>query len=492
MPPPSLNPQGSRAGLITAVVVLSILFVTSAIFAFYYSAEASKAQASVRTTTDKLNQYANADAQGDPAVQALLEAKSDPAFQGQSAIQVAMSRAKNLANAIAGTPDPKAAEARASQLVATASSKDMQQLGVTVAQGASLDNVVTGLAEKVKSLAGEIQSRDQKLNDAAEQHKKDLAQLAAIQSETAKTIQEQGQKLTEALAQLDASRQAGETTVAGVQKETVRALQESQEQAAQLTKQVADGATEIAKLKQDLAQAQGRIPRPAAAGETVIRQADAKIVRVPGNDNVFINIGYGDQVPIGMTFEVYDQTTGVPAPGGEETESALGTGGVAGQPTLPVGKASIEVVRLGEGQSECRIIRQSLGKPVIEGDVVANLVWDKNTKYNFVVFGNFDLDQNGTPTSQDAETVKRLITQWGGKLQSDVNVDSDFVVLGKEPEVPVLDENPDPTQLAQQAAAKQQLEAYQNLINKAKDLHVPILNQNRFLYYTGYYEQAQR
>src|SRR3712207_5864235 len=69
MPPPPLSPQGNRAGLITAVVVLSILFVTSAIFAFYYSAESSKAQGNVKTLNDKLNQYANNEAQGDPAVQ---------------------------------------------------------------------------------------------------------------------------------------------------------------------------------------------------------------------------------------------------------------------------------------------------------------------------------------------------------------------------------------------------------------------------------------
>lgn len=488
MPPPPLNPQGSRAGLITAVVVLSILFVVSAIFAFYYSAEATKAQASVKTTTDKLNQYANADAQGDPAVQALLELKSDPAYQGQSAVQVAMTRAKALANAVAGVPDPKAAEARATELVAMASGNDMKQLGVTVSQGASLSDVVTALVNKAKGLTGELQARDQSLNAATEQHKQDVAQLAKIQAETTAKIDEQGKQLADALAQLETSRKAGETTVEGVQSETKRALEERDKQVAQLTKQLADATNENSKLKQQNTTLTGRIPRPAAAGENVIRQEDARIVRVPGNGNVYINIGFGDQVPVGMTFEVYDRTTGVPAPGTDEADTTA----AAGTATLPKGKAAIEVVRLGEGQSECRIIRQSQGKPVIEGDVVANLVWDKNTKYNFVVFGNFDLDQNGSATPQDGETVKRLITQWGGKLQNDVNVDTDFLVLGKEPEVPVLDENPDPTQIAQRDAAQKQLQAYSDLVNKAKDLHVPILNQNRFLYYVGYYEQAQR
>src|SRR4051794_2233387 len=144
MPPPPLNPQGSRAGLITAVVVLSILFVTSAIFAFYYSAESSKSQQNVVELNKKLNQYANADAQADPTVAALIDAKSDPQFAGQnvSAIQVALARLKALSTAIAGTADPKAAEAQANAMVAMASDKTMQALGVTLTPGSSLANVV--------------------------------------------------------------------------------------------------------------------------------------------------------------------------------------------------------------------------------------------------------------------------------------------------------------------------------------------------------------
>jgi hypothetical protein len=487
-----MNPQGSRAGLITAVVVLSILFVTSAIFAFYYSAEASKATANVKSVTDKSNQYANADAQADPAIQALLEAKNEPAYQGMSAIQVAMARAKNLANAVAGTPDPKAAEAKAAEAIATASGKEMQALGVTVAQGASLSDAVKALADKVKGLAGELQARDQALTAAGDQHKADVAQLAKLQAETNAKIEEQGKQLADALAQLEESRKAGETTVAGVQKETARALDQRSNEVKDLTQKLADANTEITKLKADVAKAQSRIPRPAAPGENVVRQADATVVRVPGNGNVFLNIGYGDQVPLGMTFEVYDHTTGVPAPGTDEGESAVGSGNVAGVPTLPKGKASIEVVRLGEGQAECRIIRQTLGKPVVEGDLAANLVYDKNTKYNFVVFGNFDLGQTGTARPQDAETVKRLITQWGGKLQNDVNVDTDFLILGKEPEVPAASDQDTPTDIARREEMAKQLQAYNDLVAKAKDLHVPILNQNRFLYYVGYYEQAQR
>jgi hypothetical protein len=188
---------------------------------------------------------------------------------------------------------------------------------------------------------------------------------------------------------------------------------------------------------------------------------------------------------------VYDRFGGIPGLG-EEADAGSGT---ASDPTLvalPQGKASIEVVRLSNRQAECRIIRQSVGQPVVEGDLIANLVYDKNTKYSFVVFGEFDLDQDGTPTPGDAEVVQRLITQWGGKLQQGVAVDTDYVVLGFEPEVPLREDNETPTDVIRRENAEKAAEAYAAVRNRAIELNVPILNQNRFLYYVGYYEQAQR
>jgi len=34
------------------------------------------------------------------------------------------------------------------------------------------------------------------------------------------------------------------------------------------------------------------------------------------------------------------------------------------------------------------------------------------------------------------------------------------------------------------------LKAYDDVLNQAKELHIPIMNQNRFLYFCGYYENA--
>jgi len=114
------------------------------------------------------------------------------------------------------------------------------------------------------------------------------------------------------------------------------------------------------------------------------------------------------------------------------------------------------------------------------------------SKYNFLVHGNFDLDQNGVATSQDAEVIQRLITQWGGNIVGEINVDTDFVVLGKEPAIPDRPIDPDPIAQANYERAVAEYDAYQEISAKARTYRIPILNQNRFLYLVGYYEQAKR
>jgi hypothetical protein len=139
-----------------------------------------------------------------------------------------------------------------------------------------------------------------------------------------------------------------------------------------------------------------------------------------------------------------------------------------------------------------RIIKQRPGQSLTEGDLIMNLVYDKNTKFNFVVYGEFDLDQDGHPSANDTGVVRRLITQWGGRLMNDVNADTDFVILGKEPVVPETtpEDEGDPQKIKEIAEATQARDAYLNLRDKAEKLNIPIMNQNRFLYFVGYFDRA--
>jgi hypothetical protein len=94
-------------------------------------------------------------------------------------------------------------------------------------------------------------------------------------------------------------------------------------------------------------------------GRRSIDKPDGRIVRVPDNNTVVIDLGVGDQLVQGMNFEVYDQQSGIPA---------LGDGMPEGD--MPEGKASIEVIRMRPGYSECRVIRRLPGKGIMIGDLI--------------------------------------------------------------------------------------------------------------------------
>jgi len=118
------------------------------------------------------------------------------------------------------------------------------------------------------------------------------------------------------------------------------------------------------------------------------------------------------------------------------------------------------------------------------------------------VYGDFDLDNNGQASAQDAAVIKRLVSQWGGTLvpianpekpADSISVDVDFIVMGLEPVVPPKDETvTDPIIIAQIQKATEDQKRYLDVRERAAQLGIPIMNQNRFLYYTGYFDQARR
>jgi hypothetical protein len=161
---------------------------------------------------------------------------------------------------------------------------------------------------------------------------------------------------------------------------------------------------------------------------------------------------------------------------------------------MPVGLASIEVEAVLQDCSECKVVKTEIGQHISSGDLIANLVYDRNTKYNMVVYGDFDLAQTGRPRKGDINKIEALITEWGGTVQDKINEDTDFVIMGKEPQVDEFtpDQLSDPLNKQIQDDQKAAYDAYETVLNKAISLGIPVMNQNRFLYFCGYYDSAQR
>ena len=162
-------------------------------------------------------------------------------------------------------------------------------------------------------------------------------------------------------------------------------------------------------------------------------------------------------------------------------------------PASGEGKATIEVTTIYDDVAAGKIVSRQGDVPVLEGDLVANAVYDKTRKHRFVVVGRFDFNGNGMATAEGADRVKAMIQEWGGEVVDSIDTTTDFVVLGQGPTQPVppgATASPIDKQRYQERVA--QYEAFQNVVNEAKSLMVPILSQTQFLHYVGYNLNALR
>jgi hypothetical protein len=217
--------------------------------------------------------------------------------------------------------------------------------------------------------------------------------------------------------------------------------------------------------------------------DPIVRRSDGQILQVASDDIVYITLGMGDHIVPGMTFEVYDRDEGIPK---------LGDG--MSSDNMPVGKGSIEVERVDAASSQCRVIKLQPNQTIQNGDLIANLVYNRNIKFNFYVYGKFDLGQTGHPSDSDRDKILSLIDRWGGKIVKKIDVDTDFVVMGAEPKVEDFtdDQLQDPFYVRRKNDEEADQKAYDDTLDKAREYHIPVMNQNRFLYFIGYYDTAQR
>ena len=240
--------------------------------------------------------------------------------------------------------------------------------------------------------------------------------------------------------------------------------------------------TEIDSLRNERSVLDGRIAALQKKVEATSTKAgnpaalvDARVVDFdPKTSTIFIDIGSNKRVVPGMTFEVFDDAAGI-------TATANGDGSLRG-------KASVQVIKVGDTTSTCRVIRGSGSRPIVKDDVVANAVFNPDYKFKFLVHGKFDANGDGKATTSEADFVKSRITEWGGTVvEGDaLTGDLDFLVLGSQP--------PFPSPLPSDATEAQTLaytdqraarELYDSLFNTASDAQIPVLNWGRFEALTG-------
>jgi hypothetical protein len=474
---PAISPQGSRTGLVTALVIFVILFVTTTILYIYENAERRNLQDRAADLEKRQSELVSEATMGGADVTQLLEAARTAS---STAMDTVLAQRKQLAKTITGQElPPDKVNTQVVQVMTRATAPDVAP---EIPKTASLSQVVTALSNRLSQERQNAANLQKQLEAANAEKQQVIAAREAMRAEKDKQIADINAKVEQSLVETASYRTSNQGRVAAIEKTTSQALGQAQENNTQITAQLHQANATIAQLQRTLEELTRRLKGIRGnTNESTIQKPDATIARVPDNDTVVINRGLGDQIVQGMTFEVYDWQAGVPA---------LGDGMRDGD--MPKGKASIEVIRMGPGYSECRIIRRTPGYGLVVGDLCVNLVYDATQKYNFVVYGDFDLANAGHPNPGDADVIKRLITQWGGKVVNEVNINTDFVIMGVEPKAEPIQQTDDAIVKQQKLEAQQALDRYLDTLKQATNLNIPIMNQNRFLNFVGYQSQANR
>jgi hypothetical protein len=219
----------------------------------------------------------------------------------------------------------------------------------------------------------------------------------------------------------------------------------------------------------------------ARANERLFASPQGKIQSAESDGTVVINIGRAAHVVPGMTFAVYDRANGIPP-----LRDGLHDDG------LPASVASVEVQLVFADSSKCRITQLQTRQAPQSGDLIANPIFPFYQASHPIVFiyGRFDLGQTGKPSSSDRDKIIGLVQRWGGKVANEINIDTDFVVMGAQPTVDVYtpEQLNDPFYVRQKGDQENAVKAYNDVLNKAAAMNIPIMNQNRFLSYCGYIE----
>ena len=267
--------------------------------------------------------------------------------------------------------------------------------------------------------------------------------------------------------------------------------QSSEQRAANLLKQLEDERATSRQTNQDLLRTQAELQvaqerlddaltqvskiQPQPDQEAAAQNADGQIILVDDASGiVHINLGSDDRIYRGLTFSVYDRASGVPRDG---------------KP-----KAEVEIFSIAKKTSIARVLSSEPRNPIATNDLVANLIWDTDKVNQFVITGDYDLNNDGKPDYSAKDSIQALIEKWGGAVADVVSAKTDFVILGTEPVVPpeptleIL--AADPTAREKYNAAQAQLTHYNEIKQQAQSLYIPIFTYDRFLHVIGYQSQV--
>ena len=446
--------SGGGAGAAWALVLLGAGFIICLILAVLFSVQLGEARERREEAVAELDRYVGSAQRQSQVVQNLLQA-GDGTVVGQL-----LQTNEALRGLIGVSPD------------ATLDAVRQRVAGVAGEDAASL-------LQEVETLSAELDA----LQDRLAQQREDLEQarnaLSTAQEEQA-ALREQ---FNQARRQLASGYQSGVTTAeseVATLRENLGGLEEQLRQVrSDMRGRVDNLQTQVASLEAENQRLQNQLARrerEAGLEASPVTRPDGEIASVLSDSElVYLNRGRQDQVLLGLTFEVFEK--GKPIELDEAGEVR--------------GKATVQVVEINRSSSLARVVRQPQTGMIREGDSIVNIVYDAEQTPAFTVFGAFNLNGEGEASFDEQDSLEDIVRRWGGEVHDELSYDTDFLLLGEEPEAPdpLPQDVIDPERIAEYNERQRIYDNYQALAQRAEELRIPILNQNRFLTLIGYYQR---
>ena len=209
MPPPLPQQQGSRAGLITAIVVSVVLLLVSIIFNFYQNSQVTEATQAVEKATKKYDavirrDFTSADSDLANLTAVKAEMKAPPT---QTFIDTALQETKDLATLIRGTAETSAVSApaivQASKELLANTAKELQPLGVSISTD-SLQAAIGNLTNAIKERQAQVDKARADLAAVTQKEQEEAKQYAAAVQERDQQVADANKKAADAVAQQQA------------------------------------------------------------------------------------------------------------------------------------------------------------------------------------------------------------------------------------------------------------------------------------------------
>lgn len=460
----------SNAMLYTLITFVG-LFIASTTIAVIYYVKAEEHRTAADNLQNEIRDYATNQERTD------VGKDIGSRLSGRTWLGTMITRLDNMVTLIVGgVPEDTSAEVKADNANTEAQSAiELARKYINIA-----DPNTTGLVPIIKEIAAELESTNKLQLETQKSLDEKLAELKNVNEANTQKEQDllaEKEKLVQEVEQAKKDYEGLQDLLRQSTEEQVKNLSTQVQELTTTRKTLEDRldlkVAELSEAQQELKLAKEQIAKiePGPDQNVLAYQPDGKIILVDNNAKVVhLNIGSNDHVYIGLTFTVYDRGTSV-QPDGK-------------------GKAEIKVFDIADTYSAARIIDSELTQPILVGDIVANLIWDSTRTNVFAIAGDFDLDGNGQIDYDATEKITALIEKWGGKVDPNISINTDFLILGQIPMVggrPTLEEQQqDPMALQKYETLIQKVNQYNTMQERAQALCIPILTYEKFLYFIGY------